>query len=104
MKIIYNYKEGTSKTLAESTQEIRNTVATALKLVEGKHGFRTPFEIWRNCELVITIGHNACTGSIEIRPPQEAIIRRRNNWHNRCAYYCDGVFRGNISNTDVELI
>ena len=56
MKIIY--KEGTRKTLAESTGEVRSAVATALELVEGKHGFRTPFEIWRNCKLVITIGHN----------------------------------------------
>lgn len=54
MKIIY--KEGTRKTLAESTGEVRSAVATALELVEGKHGFRTPFEIWRNCKLVITIG------------------------------------------------
>ena len=53
MKIIY--KEGTRKTLAESTEEARSAVATALELVEDKHGFRTPFEIWRNCELVITI-------------------------------------------------
>ena len=67
MKIIY--KEGTRKTLAESTGEVRSAVATALELVEGKHGFRTPFEIWRNCELVITIGYNIYTTSVEIRPP-----------------------------------
>lgn len=70
MKIIY--KEGTRKTLAESTGEVRSAVATALELVEGKHGFRTPFEIWRNCKLVITIGHNIYTTFIEIRPPAMA--------------------------------
>ena len=49
MKIIY--KEGTRKTLTESTDEARSTVAKALELVEGKHGFRTPFEIWRNVNI-----------------------------------------------------
>ena len=77
MKIIY--KEGTRKTLAESTEEVRSTVATALELVEGKHGFRTPFEIWHNCKLVITIGHNIYTTSIEIHPPVMAYIKRRSN-------------------------
>lgn len=102
MKIIY--KEGTRKTLAESTGEIRSAVATALDLVEGKHGFRTPFEIWRNCELVITIGHNIYTTSIEIHPPAMAYIKRRSNWHNRYAYYAAGAFRGNNDNAEVELI
>lgn len=102
MKIIY--KEGTHKTLAESTGEARSAVAKALELVEGKHGFRTPFEIWHNCELVITIGHNIYTTSIEIRPPEMAYIERRSNWHNGYAYYCDGAFWGNFSRTKVELI
>ena len=102
MKIIY--KEGTRKTLAESTGEVRSAVATALELVEGKHGFRTPFEIWRNCELVITIGYNIYTTSVEIRPPAMAYIKRRSNWHNRYAYYAAGAFRGNNDNGEVELI
>ena len=102
MKIIY--KEGTRKTLAESTEEVRSTVAPALELVEGKHGFRTPFEIWRNCKLVITIGHNIYTTFIEIRPPAMAYIKRRSNWHNRYAYYAAGTFRGNNDNAEVELI
>ena len=102
MKIIY--KEGNRKTLAESTGEVRSAVATALELVEGKHGFRTPFEIWRNCELVITIGHNIYTTSVEIRPPSMAYIKRRSNWHNGYAYYCNGACWGNFSRTKVELI
>ena len=102
MKIIY--KEGSRKTLAESTAEARSAVAKALELVEGKHGFKTPFEIWRNCELVITIGHNIYTTSVEIRPPAMAYIKRRSNWHNRYAYYAAGAFRGNNDNAEVELI
>lgn len=102
MKIIY--KEGTRTTLAESTDEVRSAVATVLELVEGKHGFKTPFEIWRNCELIITIGHNIYTTSIEIRPPEMALIKRRSNWHNGYAYFYNGVFWANISRTKVELI
>lgn len=102
MKI--TYKEGTRKTLAESTDEARSAVAKALELVEDKHGFKTPFEIWRNCELIITVGHNIYTTTIEIRPPATAYIKRRSNWHNGYAYYCNGAFWGNFSRTKVELI
>lgn len=102
MRIVY--KKGTRKTLAESTEEARSAVAKALELVKGKHGFRTSFGIWHNCELVITIGHNIYTTLIEIRPPVMAYIKRRSNWRNSYAYYCDGAFRGNNDNTKIELI
>ena len=58
----------------------------------------------RNCELVITIGYNIYTTSVEIRPPSMAYIKRRSNWHNRYAYYAAGAFRGNNDNAEVELI
>lgn len=102
MKIIYKGYSGRTITPKEEwDSEVRDVVAEALELIEGKHGFRTHFEIWRRCELIITIGHNIYTISIEIRPPQMVIIRRRANWHNGYAYYCNGVFWANISRTKV---
>lgn len=70
----------------------------------GENGFRTHSEIWRRCNLVITVGHNIYTTSIEIRPPEQDVIRRRSNWHNGYAYYCNGVFWANMSRVKVELV
>lgn len=84
--------------------EARDAVEKALKLVEGKTGFKTHSEIWRNCELIVTVGHNIYTTSIEIRPPEKDVIKRRSNWHNGHAYYCNGVFWANWSRMEVELI
>lgn len=102
MKIIY--KAGSRKTFAEMDGEAQQAVRCAVELVENKQGFKTPFEIWRNCVLIITIGHNIYTTSIEIRPPEKDIIKRRSNWHNGYAYYCNGVFWANWSRIKVELI
>lgn len=102
MKIIY--KAGSRKTFAEMDWEAQQAVNKALALVEGKTGFRTPFEVWRNCELVITFGHNIYTTTIHICPPEIDIIKRRSNWHNGYAYYCHGVFWANWSRIKVELI
>lgn len=105
MKIIYNgYLSEKVKPISEWDSEVRDAVNKALEQVEGKHGFKTHIEIWRNCELIITIGHNIYTTSIEIRPPEMAVIRRRSNWHNGYAYFCNGVFWANISRVKVELI
>lgn len=105
MKIRYDgYMGRTIKPREEWDSDVRDAVDKALELVKDKHGFRTHSEIWRRCELIITIGHNIYTTSIEIRPPQMAIIRRRANWHNGYAYYCNGVFWASISRTKVELI
>ncbi|GAB6122534.1 hypothetical protein [Dysgonomonas termitidis] len=84
--------------------EVQDAIHEAMNLIVGKHGFRTHFEIWRNCELIITIGHNINTTSIEIRPPETALIRRRANWHNSYAYFSNGTFRANRDRTKVELI
>ena len=65
---------------------------------------KTHSEIWRRCNLVITVGHNIYTTSIEIRPPEQDVIRRRSNWHNGYAYYCNGVFWANMSRVRVELV
>lgn len=102
MKIIY--KAGNRKSVEEMDCEARDAVRKALELVEGKHGFKTHFEIWRDCELIITIGHNIYNTSIQICPPEMAKIRRRANWHNGYAYYCNGVFWASVSRTKVELI
>ena len=80
MKIIYNGYMGREITpLPECDSEVQDAVKEAVMLVEGKHGFRTHFEIWRNCELIITIGHNMETTSIDALP----ILSHRHNWANR---------------------
>ncbi len=89
---------------SEWVWEVREAVDKALELTRGKHGFRTPFEIWRDCELVITVGHNIYTTSIHIQPPEMAVIKRRANWHNGHAYYSDGAFWANVSKIKAELI
>ncbi|EDV03022.1 hypothetical protein BACINT_02134 [Bacteroides intestinalis DSM 17393] len=105
MKIIYkSYMARPLKPFGEWDWEVREAVKTALALVEGKNGFKTHSEIWRRCNLVITVGHNIYTTSIEIRPPEQDVIRRRSNWHNGYAYYCNGVFWANMSRVKVELI
>lgn len=84
--------------------EVRQAVNDALRLTIGKTGFRTETEIWRGCELVVTLGHDLRTTTIRIRPPDNALWKRRCNWCNAYAYYARGAFRGNVSNTKVELI
>lgn len=90
--------------LNRADAEVRQAVNDALRLTIGKTGFRTETEIWRGCELVITLGHNLRTTTIHICPPDTAKVRRRSNWRNGAAYYRNGAFWGNINNTKVELI
>ena len=97
MKISYY---GTDTPSPEDIAKVRD----ALFLLDEMNGFRTPFETWRNCEAQITFGEDAATTCIEIAPPATALIRRRGNWRNSRAIYCDGLFRANITNTEVELI
>ena len=97
MKINYH---GTDTPSPEAIVKVRE----ALLLLNGMNGFRTPFETWRNCEAQITFGNDAATTCIEIVPPVTALIRRRRNWRDSRAIYCDGLFRANITNTEVELI
>ena len=84
MKINYH---GTDTPSPEAIVKVRE----ALFLLDGMNGFRTPFETWRNCEA-------------QIAPPAPVFIRRRGNWRNSRAIYCEGLFRANITNTEVELI
>lgn len=92
------------KPFEEWDSEVRDAVLDAIRLVEGKHGFKTHFEIWRDCELTITVGHNIYTTSIHLGPPMDVYSKRRANYHNRYAYYCNGIFWGNWTRTEVELI
>lgn len=105
MKIIYQSYMGRPLEAPERWHwEVREAVERAVELVQGKTGFRTHSEIWRRCDLVVTVGHNIYTTNIEIRPPEQDMIRRRSNWNNGYAYYCNGVFWANVSRVKVELI
>lgn len=105
MKIVTKgYMNSKVQPFPEWDLKVQDTIHEAMNLISGKHGFRTHFEIWRNCELIITIGHNIHTTSVEIRPPEMALIRRRANWHNSYAYFSNGAFRANRDRTKVELI
>ncbi len=84
--------------------KVQDAIHEAMTLIIGKHGFMTDFEIWRNCELVITIGHNIDTTSIDIRPPEGSYMKRRANWRNGYAYFSNGAFWANKDNTIVTLI
>ena len=100
MQVIFEHIGRLSRTNAE----VRQAVNGAMRLTIGKTGFRTETEIWRGCALVVTLGRNLSTTTIRIRPPDNALWKRRRNWRNSYAYYADGIFLGNVSNTKVELI
>lgn len=103
MMHLFITREGNRKSIHEMDWEAQKAVETAVKLVEGKTGFKTSFETWRYCDLIITIGHNIYTTQIELRPPEQEIIRKI-NWHNGYAYFCNGIFWANWSQINIELI
>ena len=102
MKTIY--REGNRKSFSDMDSEAQDAVNKALELTENKQGFKTHHETWKNCELIITMGHNIYTSSIEIRPPEKYLWDKRRKWHNGYAYFCNGVFWANFSDCRVELI
>jgi len=105
MKIITKgYMNSKVQPFLEWDLEVQDAIHEAMNLIADKHGFRTHFDIWRNCELIITVGHNLHTTSIEIRPPKMALIRRRANWYNSYAYFCNGAFWANRDRTKAVLI
>jgi len=101
MEVIF--LQGSRKHISETNFEARKAIQKAMELVENKRGFRTCTETWWDCKLVITLGHNIYTTSIQIEPDAKW-QRRWNNWHNGHAYYCNGVFWANRSGFKVELI
>ena len=103
MRIVY--KEGSRRSMSETAYEVRQAVAAAIALVEGKRGFRTHSETWWDCELVITIGHNIYTTNIHLQPSaKEEKARRNGNYHNGYAWFNDGAFWANFSRQKVEII
>ena len=105
MKAIYKGYAGKEvKPFSEWNSEVQDAVKKALELVEGKKGFKTPFETWKNCELIITIGHNIYTTSVEIRPIHKAMLNRKKVYWNGYAYFYEGSFFGNFMSIKVELI
>ena len=105
MKAIYKGYAGKEvKPFSEWNSEVQDVVKKALELIEGKNGFKTPFETWRKCELIITVGHNLYTTSIEIRPVENTMLNRKRDYHNGYAFFYDKWFWGNMSHARVELI
>ena len=102
MNIIYTVES--HRAMTEADEQTRHAVRDAMRLTAGKVGFRTATEIWWDCDLVVTCGHDIRTAAIEIRPPDTAKLRRRSNWRNSSAYYRNGAFWGDITNTKAELI
>lgn len=100
MQIIFEH----TVRLSGADAEVRQAVNDAIRLTIGKTGFRTATEIWRRCELVVTLGHDFRTTTIRIRPPDNALWKRRSNWRNSYADYADGTFWANNSKTEVKLI
>nr|WP_280647975.1 MULTISPECIES: hypothetical protein [unclassified Dysgonomonas] len=101
MKVLY--LAGNRSSIEEMNYEAKDAVAEAISQVQGKTGFKTLHETWRNCTLEVCIGHNIYTTSIEIRP-NEKELAKRNNYHNGSAYFCNGTFWACLSRTKVELI
>ena len=105
MKVIYKGYAGKEvRPFSEWHSDVQDAVKKAVELVEGKNGFKTYFETWRKCELIITIGHNIYTTSIEIRPFERIMLNRKKSYHNGYAFFCDGSFFANLSQSKVELI
>ena len=105
MKIIYKGYAG-KEVLPFSTwhPDVQDAVKNALVLVDSKNGFKTPFEKWSKCELIVTVGHNIYTTSIEIRPVERLMLNRKRAYWNSYAYFCEGLFFGNLTLNKVELI
>ncbi len=98
------YKEGSRKSMSETDAEVRQAVAAAIALVEGKGGFKTPYERWWDCELVITIGHNIYTTQIHLQPTERASKARFGMCHDSYAIFSNGAFWANVSRQKIELI
>ena len=101
MNVIY---KGDVKPFEEWNYEVQDAVKESLNLVEGKKGFKTHSERWSECELIISIGNNLYNTSIEIRPTEHVMLERKSKYHNGYAYYCNGVFWANLSQTKVDII
>lgn len=102
MKIIY--ESGSRELFSDMDDESQDAVKKAIELIEGKTGFKTYLETWRNCNLIIRMGHNIYTTSIIICPTEKEFLNKYKRWHNGHAYFCNGKFWANWSRIEVELI
>lgn len=102
MKVVY--QAGSRNRFEDMDWEAQETVRRALAMVEGKTGFRTHRgEVWRDCQLEVTMGHNIYTTDIRIVPDVRERLGR-SQYLNDSAYYCNGTFWATVSRTQVELI
>ena len=101
MKVVY--QAGSLSRLEDMDWEAQEAVRRAVAMVEGKTGFRTHAETWRNCQLEVTMGHNIYTTDIRIIPDARKRFGRSQDL-NGSSYYCNGAFWAAVSRTQVELI
>jgi len=99
MKIVY--KEGSRSRFEDMDSEAQEAVRRAISMVKGKTGFRTDYEVWRDCTLEVTFGHNIYTTTIYIVPDRAKNAGTKMNGY---AIYINGVFVGNHDIKIVELI
>ena len=59
MKVVY--QAGSRSRFEDMDWEAQEAVRRAVAMVEGKTGFRTHRETWRDCQLEVTMGHNIYT-------------------------------------------
>ena len=101
MKVVYQV--GSRNRFEDMDWEAQEAVRRAMAMTAGATGFRSCTEAWRDCTLVISMGHNIYTTDIRICP-DEREKNRRSNYHNGSAYYCNGAFWGSVDRFKVELI
>ena len=102
MKVVY--QAGSRSRFEDMDWEAQEAVRRAVEMVEGMTGFRTHRgEVWRGCQLEVTMGHNIYTTDIRIVPD----VRERlscSSYLNDSATYGNGAFWASVSRTQVELI
>lgn len=102
MKVVY--QAGSRSRFEDMNWEAQEAVRRAVEIVEGMTGFRTHRgEVWRGCQLEVTMGHNIYTTDIRIVPDVQERLSR-SSYLNYSAYYDNGAFWASVSRTQVELI
>ena len=102
MKVVY--QAGSRSRFEDMDWEAQEAVRRAVEMVEGMTGFRTHRgEVWRGCQLEVTMGHNIYTTDIRIVPDVRERLSR-SSYLNDSATYSNGAFWASVSRTQVELI
>lgn len=100
MKTVFDESQ---KRFSQMDWEAQAAVRDAISKTANCDGFKVGSEVWRNCTLKITCGHNIYTTSINIYPTDKALNAHSERW-NQSAYYCNGCFWGSASRMEVSLI